>query len=57
MVVCVRGALLTLSKPNLEALGGLGTMTKSLVTHSLDQVPLSCILVPFESIVEFPDPG
>jgi len=50
---CARGALLTLSKPKLEALGGLGTMTKALVTHWLAQVPLSCILVPFESIVEF----
>ena len=33
VVVCVRGALFTLSNLKLEALGGLGTMTKSLVTH------------------------
>ena len=52
---CARGAILTLSKPKpkLVALGGLGTMTKALVTHWLAQVPLSCILVPFESIVKF----
>ena len=33
VVVCVTRALLTLSKPKLEALGGLGTMAKSLVTQ------------------------
>ena len=32
-------------------------MEKSLVTHLLGQVPLSCILVPFESIVGFLDPS
>ena len=32
VVVCVIGALLTLSKPNIEYLGGLGTMEKSMVT-------------------------
>ena len=32
-VVCVKGALLTLSKPKIVALGGLGTMEKSLVTY------------------------
>ena len=36
-VVCivsrVKGVLLWLSKPNLESLGGLRTMVKSLVTH------------------------
>ena len=50
---CARGSLLTLSKPKIEAIGGLGRMKKALVTHWLAQVPLSCILVPFESIVEF----
>ena len=33
VVVYVRGALLTLSKPKIEALGGLGKITKALVTH------------------------
>ena len=33
VVICVKGALLTLSKPKIEALGGFGTMEKSLVTH------------------------
>ena len=33
VVVCAKGALLTLSKPKIEALGGLVTMEKSLVTH------------------------
>ena len=33
VVVCVKGDLLTLSKLNIEALEGLGTMEKSMVTH------------------------
>ena len=33
IVVRVKGVLLWLSKPKLEALGGLGTMAKALVTH------------------------
>ena len=33
LVVCVKGALLTLSKPKIEALGSIGTMEKTLVTH------------------------
>ena len=33
VVVCVRGALLTLFKSNIVSLGGLGTMEKSLVSH------------------------
>ena len=35
VVICVNGALLTLSKPKIESLGGLGTMEKSLITHYL----------------------
>ena len=31
--VCVKGTLLWLSKPKIEALGGLETMEKALVTH------------------------
>ena len=31
--VCVIGALLTLSKTKLEALGNLGTMSKAMVSH------------------------
>ena len=50
MVFCVKGSLLTLSNPKLEALGWIGTMEKSLVTHWHGQVPLSCILVPCKSI-------
>ena len=33
IVVKVKGVLLFLSKTKLEALGGFGTMAKSLVTH------------------------
>ena len=33
IVVGVKGVLLWLSKPKHEALGGLGTMAKALVTH------------------------
>ena len=35
VVICVKGVLLTLSNPKLEALGCLGTMEKSMVTHLL----------------------
>ena len=33
IVVKVKGVLLWLSKPKLEALGGLGTVAKALVAH------------------------
>ena len=33
VVVYVRGALLTLYKPKIEALGGLVTMAEALATH------------------------
>ena len=36
--------------PNIESLGGLGSVTKALVTHWLGTISLRCILVPFESI-------
>ena len=50
VVVCVKGSILWFSKPNIESLGGLGTMAKYIVTHQLGRVSLRCILVPFESI-------
>ena len=50
IVVRVKRVLLWLSKPKLEALGGLRSMEKALVTHRLGRVSLRSILVPFESI-------
>ena len=40
-----------------DTLWGRQTMEKYLVTHWLGQLPLSCIMVPFESIVEFLAPS